>query len=76
MDETKIRYGRVKIDSEIVLYSKWYENGSKNELISAPYKKLIKLVDGKSVKPTTEDAIVLTKIAGWIGADELIEEVK
>ena len=76
MDEIEIKYGRVRIDGEMVLYSKWYQNGSKNELISSPYNKLIKLVDGKEVKPTTEDAVVWTKIAGWIGADELIREVR
>ena len=72
----EITYGKVKIDGKIVLYSKWYENGSKNELISSPYDKLIKLVDGKSVKPTTEDAVVWTKIAGWIGEEELIKEMR
>ena len=74
--EIEIKYGRVRIDGEMVLYSKWYQNGSINELISSPYNKLIKLVDGKEVKPTTEDAVVWTKIAGWIGADELIREVR
>lgn len=74
--KTKITYGRKRVGDKLVGYASWEEGGHKIELFSEPYKPLIKLVDGKPAKVTEKDVFIWTKVSGWIGTEELLQELR
>jgi len=73
----EIKYGRRIINGELHGYACYKdEQGNTIELISPPYGDLKKLVNGKPSKVKTEDIMTWTRIAGWIGTDELLNALR
>lgn len=70
----EIKYGRAMVDGKLCGYATWMEDGHKMEFISIPGNKLVKLVDDKMVELTEKDIMLWTKIAGWLGTEELYRE--
>jgi hypothetical protein len=69
--KTEIKYGRIPMDNELVGYVTWNEGNDKVELLSPPYHDLIKVMNGKIVGASEEDVMIWTKVAGWLGVEEL-----
>lgn len=70
----EIKYGRTIVDGKPCGYATWMEDGHKMEFVDIPNMRLVKLVDNKRVELTEQDIMLWTKIAGWLGTEELYKE--
>jgi len=69
---TKVTYGRIFRNAELVGYCSYTdEKGKLVEIFSPPYKSLEVYVAGEKVKTQSEHVMVWTKVAGWLGTEEL-----
>ena len=80
---TEIKYGRIAREGKIVGYATFEMEGRKIEIISEPYRNLVVLIDGKadwSNCPRGFDmhmaVEVWTKVAGWIGTEQMVRGFK
>lgn len=64
MNIDEIKYGHINIEGTEVGYATWLENGKKHEVIVPPFRNIIKVINGKQTKPTKEDVMIWTKVAG------------
>jgi len=76
VSKMEVKYGRIEYQGKICGYVTWNENGKKIELISIPYGPLLKFIDGEQVKPTPDDVMIWTRVAGLLGTEELYLMVK
>jgi len=69
--ETKITYGRIFRNAELVGYCGYIdEQGRKVDIFSPPQKSLEVYVDGKRVKVQPEHVMIWTRVAGWLGQNK------
>lgn len=73
MDNVKITYGRVPIEGYGLCGVAKYED---TMLICPPYHPLIVMKGDKQVKPTTDHVLIWTKVAGWIGTTESLNQLR
>ena len=76
MDGVEVKYGRIDVEGEKVGYAVWEKEGKRHEIIVPDYKNLKKIIDGKFVKPTREDVMIWTQVAGDMGTAELLSYLK
>ena len=80
----EIKYGRISREGKIVGYAVFETEGKKIELISEPYGPLRVLINGKennwAESPSHFDlgiaVQVWTKVAGWIGTEQMARVFK
>lgn len=68
-DGIQIQYGRVRFEGKVCGYCTWALGPVKVELVSEPYGRLRKFVNGKEVEPSDADAAIWTRVAGWLGSE-------
>ena len=73
---TEVKYGRILRNDKIVGYCTYTEEGVKVEIFSEPYKNLEVKINGENVQPNYQHVMVWTKVAGWLGQDQILSFLK
>lgn len=68
-DGIQIQYGRVRFEDKICGYCTWNHGPVKIELVSEPYGRLRKFVNGKEVEPSELDIVIWARVADWLGSE-------
>lgn len=74
--KVEIKYGRKEFDGKLCGYATFEEDGHKMELICPPYESLIVLKDGKRVPCERKYVWAWTRVAGWLGAQEMVNKIR
>ena len=79
MNQTEIKYGKIHLDGQMVSYATFQEEEKTVELIVPAYQGLHVKIDGVLYNPGSMEVrkyvMLWTKVAGWIGQEQLLKQV-